>query len=67
MRINYTLFFQAVKNSSSHRMSDILEYERNKDKRKKVFSQTDAKEEGARLIGSARKRSLLPKGISILK
>jgi len=46
-------------------MSDILEYERNKTK--KVFSQTDAKEEGARLIGSARKRSLLPKGISILK
>ena len=54
MRVNYTLFFQAVKNSSSHRMSDILEYERNKDNRKKVFSQTDAKEEGARLIGSAR-------------
>ena len=48
-------------------MSDILEYERNKDKREKVFSQTDAKEEGARLIGSARKRSLLPKGISTLK
>ena len=65
MKINYTLFFQAVKNSSSHRMSDILEYERNKTK--KVFSQTDAKEEGARLIGSARKRSLLPKGISTLK
>ena len=62
MRINYTLFFQAVKNSSSHRMSDILDYER-----KKVFSQTDAKEEGARLIESARKRSLLPKGISTLK
>ena len=62
MRINYTLFFQAVKNSSSHRMIDILDHER-----KKVFSQTDAKEEGARLIGSARKRSLLPKGISTLK
>ena len=48
-------------------MSAILEYERNKDKKKKGFPQTDSKEEGARLIGSARKRSLLPKGISTLK
>jgi len=62
LKINYTLFFQSVKTSSSHRMIDILDYES-----KKVFFQTDAKEEGARLIGSARKRSLLPKGISALK
>ena len=48
-------------------MSDILEYERNKDKKKEAFPQTDAKEKGAKLIGSARKRSLLPKGISTLK
>ena len=65
MRINYTLFFQAVKSSSGHRMSDILEYERNK--KKKESPQTDTKEKGAKLMGSARKRSLLPKGISTLK
>jgi len=47
-------------------MSSILENERNKGKKRR-FSQTDSKEEGARLIGSARKRSLLPKGISTLK
>ena len=47
-------------------MSAILEKERNKGKKKR-FSQTDSKEEGARLTVSARKRSLLPKGISILK
>jgi len=56
---------KAAKNSSSHRMSDILEYERNK--KKKETPQTDAKEKGAKLMGSARKRSLLPKGISTLK
>ena len=65
MKINSTLFFQAAKNSSSHRMSDILEYERNK--KKKDSPQTDAKGKGAKLMGSARKRSLLPKGISTLK
>ena len=66
MMINSTLLFQkAAKNSSSHRMSDILEYERNK--KKKESPQMDAKEKGAKLMGSARKRSLLPKGISTLK
>ena len=66
MMINSTLLFQqAAKNSSSHRMSDILEYERNK--KKKDSPQMDAKEKGAKLMGSARKRSLLPKGISTLK
>ena len=66
MMINSTLLFQkAAKNSSSHRMSDILEYERNK--KKKETPQTDAKEKGAKLMGSARKRSLLPKGSSTLK
>ena len=65
MKINSTLFFQAAKNSSSHQMSDILEYERNK--KKKASPQTDAKGKGAKLMGSARKRSLLPKGISTLK
>jgi hypothetical protein len=48
-------------------MSDILDYERNKDKKRKASPQTDSKEKGAKLIGSARKRSLLPKGISTLK
>ena len=67
MKINSTLLFQAAKNSSSHRMSDILDYERNKDKKRKASPQTDSKEKGAKLIGSARKRSLLPKGISTLK
>ena len=47
-------------------MSSILEKERNKGKKRR-FSQTDTKEEGARLIASARKRSVLPKGISTLK
>jgi len=47
-------------------MSSILENERNKRKKRRL-SQTDSKEEGARLIGSARKRSLLMKGISTLK
>ena len=65
MMINSTLLFQAAKISSSHRMIDILEYERNK--KKKDSPQTDAKEKGAKLMGSARKRSLLPKGISTLK
>ena len=66
MMINSTLLFQkAAKNSSSHRMSDILEYERNK--KKKDSPQTDAKEKGVQLMGSARKCSLLPKGISTLK
>ena len=65
MKTNSILFFQAAKTSSSHRMSDILEYERNK--KKKESPQTDAKEKGAKLMGSARKRSLLPKGISTLK
>jgi len=65
MMINSTLLFQAAKNSSSHRMSDILEYERNK--KKKDSPQMDAKGKGAKLMGSARKRSLLPKGISTLK
>jgi len=65
MMINSTLLFQAAKNSSSHRMIDILEYERNK--KKKDSPQTDAKEKGAKLMGSARKCSLLPKGISTLK
>ena len=65
MMINSTLLFQAAKNSSSHRMIDILEYERNK--KKKDSPQTEAKEKGAKLMGSARKRSLLPKGISTLK
>ena len=65
MMINSTLLFQAAKNLSSHRMSDILEYERNK--KKKDSPQTDAKEKGVKLMGSARKRSLLPKGISTLK
>ena len=65
MMINSTLLFQAAKNSSSHRMIDILEYERNK--KKKDSPQTDAKEKGAKLMGSAKKRSLLPKGISTLK
>jgi len=46
-------------------MSDILEYERNK--KKEDSPQTDAKEKGVKLMGSARKRSLLPKGISTLK
>ena len=46
-------------------MIDILEYERNK--KKKDSPQTDTKEKGAKLMGSARKRSLLPKGISTLK
>ena len=65
MMINSTLRFQAAKNSSSHRMSDILEYERNK--KKKDSPQMDAKGKGAKLMGPARKRSLLPKGISTLK
>jgi hypothetical protein len=65
MKTNSILFFQAAKNSSSHRMSDILEYERNK--KKKDSPQTDVKGKGAKLIGSARKRSLLPKGNSTLK
>ena len=66
MMINSTLLFQkAAKNSSSHRMIDILEYERNK--KKKESTQIDAKEKGAKLMDSARKRSLLPKGISTLK
>jgi hypothetical protein len=65
MMINSTLLFQAANNSSSHRMIDILEYERNK--KKKDSPQTDTKEKGAKLMGSARKRSLLPKGISTLK
>ena len=47
-------------------MSSIQKKERNKGKERR-FSQTDTKEEGARLIGSARKRSVLPKGISTLK
>ena len=65
MMINSTLLFQAAKNSSSHRMIDILEYERNK--KKKDSPQMDTKGKGAKLMGSARKRSLLPKGISTLK
>ena len=65
MKINSTLLFQAAKNSSSHRMSDILEYERRK--KNKASPQTDAKGKGAKLMGSARKRSLLLKGISTLK
>ena len=66
LRVNYTLFFQAVKNSSSHRMSSILEKERNQGKKRRL-SQSNTKEEGAMLIRSDRKRSMLPKGILTLK
>ena len=48
MKKNSILFFQAAKNSSSHRMSDILEYERNK--KKKDSPQTDTKGKGAKLM-----------------
>ena len=41
----YIIFFQAVKNSSSHRLSSILEKERNKGKKKDSLKQTLKKKE----------------------
>ena len=41
MKINYTLFFQAVKNSSSHRMSDIPKIRRKQDSLKQTLKKKE--------------------------
>ena len=63
--INDTLlYFQAEKSSSSHKMSNLFENERNKGMKESFFQSDDEEAEELLKIGTARKRSMLPKGNS---
>ena len=53
-------FFQAEKSSSSHRMSNLFEKERNKGLKRSFFQSDDGAKE-CRNTGTARKHSMLRK------